>query len=45
MEPPHATFHQDLNLHKKANNIEAKLFVEVTNAEPKPVALLLKVKI
>lgn len=42
---PHAIFHQDLNMQKKANNIETKVFVKVTNAEPKPVALLLKVKI
>lgn len=40
----HAIFHQDLNMQKKANNIETKVFVKVTNAEPKPVALLLKVK-
>lgn len=41
----HAVLNQTLNLHKKAKNTETKVFVRVTNVEPKPVVLLLKIKI
>lgn len=44
MGHPHAIFHRDLNLHKKASNTEPKVFLKVINAEPKTVVLLLKEK-